>query len=401
MKKNTFFIMPLAFATALMFVGCATKYDISAPGENLTTLTKVHETEYRCDYPYGGDKEKNLYFVTHDNKNYSNISRKESPTSLSVVQITAGKNSNTAPSYCAATNMVVFDGTPEGNIVSDLYMVDATRGGALRQITNTAEILEHHPCISRDGNRIVYERVNTFSPSKDSEIWIKDLRTNENIQLGLGMTPTFSPDGRQIAFVKFTSDLKTTCLFTINSDGTNLTQLTDISMGYVWRPCYSPDGRRIVFQCIKNPKKDFDLFVLDTNGNNLIQLTINKSFDGEPYWADDNNIYFTSDRGGKDKHYQIWRFRMNTMYSTNTSYSEPRYQEPASRTVQQPVQQYEQPEPVRTVSVQNTVYHTVAEGETITDISRRYHITVKDVVKWNNLTTMTITPGMRLKVSAQ
>jgi len=45
--------------------------------------------------------------------------------------------------------------------------------------------------------------------------------------------------------------------------------------------------------------------------------------------------------------------------------------------------------------------HTVQNGETITDIARRYGVTVRDVVKWNSLTTMTITPGMKLKVSAQ
>ena len=53
-----------------------------------------------------------------------------------------------------------------------------------------------------------------------------------------------------------------------------------------------------------------------------------------------------------------------------------------------------------TVNTYRGTYHTVAEGETITDIARRYGITVRDVVKWNELKTMTITPGMKLKVSA-
>lgn len=46
-------------------------------------------------------------------------------------------------------------------------------------------------------------------------------------------------------------------------------------------------------------------------------------------------------------------------------------------------------------------YHTVQSGETITNIARRYGVTVRDIVKWNNLSTMTITSGMKLKVSAQ
>ncbi len=217
---------------------------------------------------------------------------------------------------------------------------------------------------------------------KDTEIWIKNLQTNENIQLGLGRTPSFSPDGRSIVFAKYASDGYTTCLCIVNADGSNLTQLTDASMGTVWRPCFSPDGKHIVFQCTKPQKGDADLYVVDRNGNGLTQLTINKSFDGEPYWATDGNIYFTSDRGGRDKHYQIWRFR---------------YGQVAQRTIPQTT--------TNTTIMQPTTYsgtyHTVQNDETITDIARRYGVTVKNIVQWNNLMTMTITPGMKLKVSAQ
>ena len=52
-------------------------------------------------------------------------------------------------------------------------------------------------------------------------------------------------------------------------------------------------------------------------------------------------------------------------------------------------------------NVYTGIYHTVKSGETITEIARRYNISVRDVVKWNKLTTMTITEGMKLKVSAQ
>ena len=319
-KKNLCYLSGFAIVTMLS-AGCSSKvvvvdqtpvvetHVVYSPGENLTALTKVHETEYKCEYPFGGDGGKNLFFVVRDNADFSNIYRKDSPTSMSMSQLTGGKNNNVAPSYCAATNKVAFSGKPEGNSISDIYMVNATQGGALQQVTNTPDAHEQYPCLSKDGARIVYEKVLRSGSIKDTEIWIKNLQTNENIQLGLGRTPSFSPDGRNIVFVKYASDGYTTCLCIINADGSNLTQLTDVSMGSVWRPCFSPDGRNIVFQCTKQQKGDADLYVLDRNGNGLTQLTINKSFDGEPYWANDGNIYFTSDRGGRDKQYQIWRFR--------------------------------------------------------------------------------------------
>lgn len=350
---------------------------VYSPGENLTALTKVHESLYRCDFPYGGDGGRNLFMSVRDNAGNRNIYRKDNPTSMSIVQLTGGNSKNIAPSYCVATNMVVFDGRPEGNSVSDLYMVDATQGGALKQITNTPNAHERYPCISRDGKRIVYEKMLLDRNEKDTELWMKDLQTNENIQLGLGRTPAFSPDGRSIVFVKYASDGYTTCLCTINADGSNLTQLTDVSMGTVWRPCFSPDGNQVVFQCRKPQKGDDDLYMIDRNGNGLTQLTINKSFDGEPYWANDGNIYFTSDRGGRDKHYQIWRFR----------YGQPPIPPKPDNGKGKPSPPYR--------------YHTVQSGETITTIARNYGITVKDVVKWNDLSTMTISSGMKLIVGSQ
>lgn len=401
MNKKLLFRLPIVIAFTALCTGCpkpnpyptpapVETHVVYSPGENLTALTKVHETEYKCDFPFGGDGGRNLFFCVRDNAGSRNIYRKDNPTSMSIVQLTGGKSRNMAPSYCAATNVVVFDGRPEGNSVSDIYMVNATQGGALQQITNTPDAHEQYPCISRDGKRIVYEKVPLNRNEKDTELWIRNLQTNENLLLGLGRTPSFSPDGRSIVFVKYASDGYNTSLCTMNTEGGNLTQLTDAGTGSAWRPCFSPDGTKIVFQWQKNQKNDCDLYVVDRNGNGLTQLTINRSYDGEPYWASDGNIYFTSDRGGRNQHYQIWRFR----YGGITPPQPPVVNEVGSNTGSTST-----PPPMPPVTEGKT--HTVQNGETITDIARRYGVTVRDVVKWNSLTTMTITPGMKLKVSAQ
>ena len=79
--------------------------------------------------------------------------------------------------------------------------------------------------------------------------------------------------------------------------------------GFALNPRWSPDGSRLIFQSSKKDKKDADLFVIDSDGNNLTQLTINKSYDGQPYWTQDGYIYFVSDRGNDPGNYQIWRFK--------------------------------------------------------------------------------------------
>ena len=94
-------------------------------------------------------------------------------------------------------------------------------------------------------------------------------------------------------------------------DGGNQVQITDAKKGYAFNPCWSPDGKHIIFDAYKKDKKDTDLYIIDIDGNNLVQLTVNKSYDGQPYWSQDGFVYFVSDRGNKKENYQIWRFKLD------------------------------------------------------------------------------------------
>ena len=144
---------------------------------------------------------------------------------------------------------------------------------------------------------------------ENSEIWLRNLKTGENVLLGNGYQPCFSPDGKRIAYVKYSSDAKSTSIWVMNIDGSEQVQVTDAKKGFALNPRWSPDGKRLIFQSSKKDKKDADLYVIDSDGNNLTQLTINKSYDGQPYWTTDGYIYFVSDRGNDPGNYQIWRFK--------------------------------------------------------------------------------------------
>lgn len=371
MKTNKNLVVTCLSFSVVLATGChqplpvpvTILHETYAPGENLSALTKITESEYKCDFPAGGDNGKNLFFSVHtQGDSYVNIYKKESANNASMNEKTSGKNKNVAPSYCAATDMLAFAGRFEGASFRDIYMMNATQGSALIQVTSTPNDEENYPCLSRDGKKIVFEKVNGYGKYGDAQIWIKDLKTNETSLLGTGRMPSFSPDGRTIAYVRYASDGETMCLWLMDANGGNNIQVTNINMGSVSHPRFSPDGSQLVFQCRKPDKGDYDLYVIERNGNNPTQLTINKSYDGEPYWSTDGNIYFTSDRGSKDNHYQIWRFK----YGKEETKAD---------------------------------VHIVAQGETITQIAQKYNVTVKDLVKWNRLQTMTLLPGTRLKVS--
>jgi len=309
MKRKSF-VTAIIICMVLLNSCGSKKWVITVPGENLSALSKVTEGDEICQFPFGGDNGKSLFFSVFEGKgNYANIYKKENPFSPSLNQRTSGNNGNLAPTYCEATDKVAFAGRLEGNIRSDIYIMSASQGKALTQITNTPDASEHHPCLSKDGQLIVYEKNNGGISGPGSEIWMKNLQTGETTLLCKGRMPSFSPDGKQIVYMKYASDTDFSCIWIMDTDGDNQVQVTDANLGLAGYPRFSPDGKFIIFDLTKKKKKDDDLYIIQTDGNNLTQLTVNKSYDGQPYWANDGNIYFVSDRGGKADNRQIWRFK--------------------------------------------------------------------------------------------
>ncbi|MBS2539843.1 cell wall-binding repeat-containing protein [Catenulispora sp. NF23] len=99
---------------------------------------------------------------------------------------------------------------------------------------------------------LVFQRID--AQSKRSEIWIYNGYTNTSNLVpnsGSGSYPALSPDARTIVFSKLDSQVPApaTQLWTVNADGSNLTQLTSDPGGAVRnvRATWSPDGGTIAF----------------------------------------------------------------------------------------------------------------------------------------------------------
>jgi TolB protein len=151
------------------------------------------------------------------------------------------------------------------------------------------------PELSPDGERIV------FAKSGDG-IWV--MRTDgskpHRISDHDDIDPTWSPDGKWIAFASSRSGERQ--LFIMESDGSNIQQLTDLNnMG--GRSTWSPDGKWIAFY--RGPAGDHNIFVINVETREVTRLTSGGDNLG-PSWSPDGNwIAFTSYRDGNNEIYVI------------------------------------------------------------------------------------------------
>ncbi len=380
MIKNN--LLPLLTITmmSMLVTSCAptiVMYETTYTGENLTALTKITESSDAVS-PFGGDDNGPLFFAYQaDGKGQCNIYKKDNPLASSMTQVTSVEVA-WFPTYNSAIDKIAF------SMDNDIYTMPATKGKALTQITSTSDCKENHPCFSKDGKYLVYDRIqkslyqsNYYYNTSNSEIWVRNLQTGENTLLGKGWSPSFSPDGQKICFCKV--DNSEASIWIMDIDGENQTKITDNkTLESAQRPRFSPDGKYIVFDA-SDKSDNMDIYIISTDGNDLTRITLNQSSDTQPYWSTDGYIYFVSDRGNQKGNYNIWRFKIAND-NTSPTYSP---EEVKATTTSQP-------SPIS--------YHEVQDGETISQIADKYGITISDIVNWNDLKSTTLNKGQKLKV---
>jgi Tol biopolymer transport system component len=170
-----------------------------------------------------------------------------------------------------------------------------------------------------------------------NEIWVMDADGSNARSLGAGLSPSWSPNGRRLAFdavvnqnydvwvmapdgrgrrrvttnaapdyfaawspdarsVVFTSDRGGEDLFVIDADGRNERRLTNDPRPD-WGAAWSPDGARIAFA--GNSRDNLEIEVVNADGTARVPLTDHPERDYDPAWSPDGTrIAFTSERDG-------------------------------------------------------------------------------------------------------
>lgn len=105
-----------------------------------------------------------------------------------------------------------------------------------------------------------------------------------------GGQPTWSPDGKQIAYRM--TDLAGVGIYIMTDDGQNNRRTTP---GNTWgyNPAWSPDGQWIAYELeLKNlwgnPNRDSDIYLVSPDGTKTRQLTKHPARDRYPAWVPEN-----------------------------------------------------------------------------------------------------------------
>lgn len=116
------------------------------------------------------------------------------------------------------------------------------------------------------------------------------------------MSPTWSADGKLIAYVSFENRLAAVYVQDLD---TGQRQLVSSRAGVNGAPAFSPDGKQLAVT-LSGSGGNLDIWLLNLANQQLTRLTDDPAVDTEPAWSPDGqSIYFTSDRAGGPQIYKL------------------------------------------------------------------------------------------------
>src|SRR5436190_13609760 len=116
--------------------------------------------------------------------------------------------------------------------------------------------------------------------------------------------PTFSPDGKRIAFVSHRDGNYE--IYLMNADGTHQHRLTH-NPAQDRQPAFSPDGKRIAFA--SDHTGNFEIYVMNVNGSHQNRLTHRGSVDDDPVFSPNGKkvAFVRATKGGRGSRIVVMR----------------------------------------------------------------------------------------------
>jgi TolB protein len=169
-------------------------------------------------------------------------------------------------------------------------------GTGKRNLTRTPRVADWSPASSPDGTRIAF-----FSAM---DVWIMrsdgTARRNVTRNGALNEYPTWSPDGRNLAFNSHRDGQYE--IYRATASGSRQRNLTRDPAQDQW-PAWSPDGRHIAFMSDRDGSED--VLVMRADGSDVRNVTHTPALgESHPTWMPDGRLSFT--RHGETGPIELW-----------------------------------------------------------------------------------------------
>lgn len=202
-----------------------------------------------------------------------------------------------APQWSPDATKIAFHSNRTGNF--QIYTMNADGSNVTRLTNSAANDVE--PDWSPDGSKIAFmsDRAHPGDCNYvgNCEIFTMNADGTNVTQLTftpdlvLDFEPKWSPDGSKIAFIRGTA-FSPHDIWVMNADGSNQVQLTNFGSyynGLATALDWSPDGAKIVFAKSGGGALS-DIWVMNADGSNQANLTNSPSFDDDfPAWSPDGS----------------------------------------------------------------------------------------------------------------
>ncbi|VAW99143.1 tolB protein precursor, periplasmic protein involved in the tonb-independent uptake of group A colicins [hydrothermal vent metagenome] len=220
-----------------------------------------------------------------------------------LTKITSNTANNQRPSWSPDAQQIVFHSDRDGN--QNLYTINAA-GSGVTILTSNANNDTHPTWNPVTGSMLIaYQSPRTNSQAiTDLDIRLKTVAQSGSTPILQPSTndshPMWSSDGTKISFGRRVANGPRD-IWVMDSDGSNLTQLTNTPNFDEQHSDWSPDDKKITYRRVAVGATS-DVWIMNSDGSNKKQLTLSSADDRNPEWhPDGTKIIFRSNRTGNNE----------------------------------------------------------------------------------------------------